>query len=300
MRSVSTGLSTFLDNTTATPPIAHLVTITLRGGTIVRYTDWPSALTVDGLTFEAGGPGSGRPVPVIGDREEVAGTEIGSLTLTLQCGDEAVIGGVRLPLAAMRGTFRGANVKVERLYMSTPGDVSLGTMHLFEGPVGEVRPSSILVELEVESGVAALSTMLPRLVFQPGCSNMLYDSQCLVSQATNTYSGTVGSATSPAGLIFDGSALAAATKATDYFKLGVLTFTAGVNAGESRAIRSDTWSSPNHTLVVDRLLPATPVAGDPFTIYPGCDKLQATCVGKFDNLVHFRGFPYVPRNEAAL
>lgn len=41
-------------------------------------------------------------------------------------------------------------------------------------------------------------------------------------------------------------------------------------------------------------------AGDAFTIYPGCDKQQSTCSAKFNNLIHFRGFPYVPENSAAV
>jgi hypothetical protein len=32
-------------------------------------------------------------------------------------------------------------------------------------------------------------------------------------------------------------------------------------------------------------------------VYPGCDKQQATCRGKFANLARFRGQPYVPAPE---
>ena len=36
------------------------------------------------------------------------------------------------------------------------------------------------------------------------------------------------------------------------------------------------------------------VAGDRFRLYPGCDKLLATCIGKFANVVNNRGEPFVP------
>jgi uncharacterized phage protein (TIGR02218 family) len=46
--------------------------------------------------------------------------------------------------------------------------------------------------------------------------------------------------------------------------------------------------------------PVIPLVGDAFTIYPGCDKQQSTCATKFGNLIHFRGFPYVPENSTAV
>jgi len=29
-------------------------------------------------------------------------------------------------------------------------------------------------------------------------------------------------------------------------------------------------------------------------IYPGCDRVRATCESKFDNLDNFGGFPWIP------
>ena len=40
--------------------------------------------------------------------------------------------------------------------------------------------------------------------------------------------------------------------------------------------------------------------GDAVTLVAGCDKQFATCKSKFDNVVNFRGFPYMPGNDAAL
>jgi hypothetical protein len=46
--------------------------------------------------------------------------------------------------------------------------------------------------------------------------------------------------------------------------------------------------------------PAAPVAGNAFTAYPGCDYLQGTCSGKFSNLSHFKGEPFVPATETSV
>ena len=38
--------------------------------------------------------------------------------------------------------------------------------------------------------------------------------------------------------------------------------------------------------------------GDAFTVTAGCDKQFSTCKAKFDNALNFRGFPYMPGNDA--
>jgi len=43
---------------------------------------------------------------------------------------------------------------------------------------------------------------------------------------------------------------------------------------------------------------AQPIAaGDTFTVTAGCDKRFATCNGRFNNAVNFRGFPHIPGND---
>ena len=40
--------------------------------------------------------------------------------------------------------------------------------------------------------------------------------------------------------------------------------------------------------------------GDAFAVTAGCDKQFTTCKAKFANAVNFRGFPYMPGNDAIL
>jgi len=47
-------------------------------------------------------------------------------------------------------------------------------------------------------------------------------------------------------------------------------------------------------------LPSPPQAGDVFKVYPGCNKRQDTCKNKFNNIVHFRGFPYIPSADTVV
>ena len=38
--------------------------------------------------------------------------------------------------------------------------------------------------------------------------------------------------------------------------------------------------------------------GDTFTAYPGCDRYFSTCKESFNNVVNFRGFPYIPGRDS--
>ena len=136
----------------------------------------------------------------------------------------------------------------------------------------------------------------PRNVYSPSCGRVLYDTGCGVSRSANTTTGTVTSGSSGT---FSTSLTAAAA---DFYDLGVITFTSGSNSGVTRSIKTQ---AAGGNITVVPALPATPLAGDAFTIYPGCDKSQGTggC-GKFYSttnvLLHHRGFPYVPPPETSL
>ena len=84
--------------------------------------------------------------------------------------------------------------------------------------------------------------------------------------------------------------------ATDTFKLGVVSWISGANAGRKAEIAS--FASGAITLFE---APVRPIAiGDAFTATAGCDKQFATCSAKFGNSVNFRGFPHMPGEEAVL
>lgn len=82
-----------------------------------------------------------------------------------------------------------------------------------------------------------------------------------------------------------------------YFDFGLVTWTSGQNSGVTSDVRA--WDGTNQ---INLLLPTPfPIAGgDAFTITPGCDKRIETCVQKFNNVLNFRGEPFVPGQDAAL
>lgn len=86
MRSASTALAAWLDATTAADAPRHLVTVTLRNGSVYYWTDHETDLVVGANTFLAGGMGTTVPVVRVGKSNQLAGADIASLALTLECG----------------------------------------------------------------------------------------------------------------------------------------------------------------------------------------------------------------------
>jgi uncharacterized phage protein (TIGR02218 family) len=280
MLPVSTDLAAALDAGTSLI-IRHLVTITPTVGSPVYLTDNDADLVYGGHTFKRGG----GTVPLVHliRRRMAAGTEISDLEMELLCGDAALFNGERVPVAAADGALRGAWVLVERVFMPTAGDLSLGTMHVFEGTVSEVRPSATRVEITVEGLMGLLDAIqVPRTTFQPGCNNALFDAQCGLAMVALTYGSTVTAGATTTTI--------PSAAAGEYYVGGVITFTA---TGVSRAVKAYSAGA----FILDRPLPSAPAAGALFTVYPGCDKQRATCQTKFANLDRFRGFPFVPKSE---
>lgn len=81
-----------------------------------------------------------------------------------------------------------------------------------------------------------------------------------------------------------------------YYDDGIMTFTSGVNSGLSFQI--DRWDGV--TLYLKNSLFSAPLAGDTFTISPGCAHNVEDCQTKFNNLVNHRGFPTIPGQDSIL
>jgi len=58
------------------------------------------------------------------------------------------------------------------------------------------------------------------------------------------------------------------------------------------------WDASTRTVVLFLPMPNLLAVGDTFEAYPGCAKDIATCRDTFDNILNFRGEPYVPGQDA--
>lgn len=86
------------------------------------------------------------------------------------------------------------------------------------------------------------------------------------------------------------------TYALGYFAYGSVTFTSGQNAGFSMEVK--TFAPGVVTLAM--AMPYPIAVGDTYTITPGCDQQFGTCRDRYNNIVHFRGEPYIPGPDILL
>lgn len=266
--------------------IADVYTITLANGTVLRWSAMDRAIAYGSDVWVLG------PLIDRGTTRLVRGVEVGTLTLTIRPRAVDTLLGMPLAHFIARGGFDGARVLLQRAYAADARAPIVGLVDWFLGLAGAAEGGRSGFTLPVNSYLIKLNTKMPRQVYQPSCGRQLYDAGCGVLRATYTTAGAITDGAA-GRLAFDTNLAAAG----NYYDQGVLTFTAGANAGVSRTVKSH---SAGGGLVLLYPLPVAPGNGDAFEIYPGCDKTRgAGGCARFSNEARFRGFEYVPAAETA-
>ncbi len=263
--------------------MADLFTITLASGVVARYTTADVDINYGGNLF-----GSKGVLLKRGTVRAVIGLEVDTLDMSVFADASHLLDGKPFVSAAMAGSLDGANVLLERAFLSSWSTAPVGAVILFSGRVSDVSGSRTEVKIVVKSDIELLNIKLPRNLYQASCLNTVYDASCAASKPAKTVTGTVTGGTTQ---------LITSTRSepAGWFEQGVFAFTSGENVGVFRTVKSYSDGAFGFALP----LPNTPASGDAFSVYPGCDKTQSTCASKFNNVIHFRGFPYVPVPETA-
>jgi len=222
----------------------------------------------------------------------VAGIEVDTLSVEVLADPSHTMLGTPVLEMAHNGGLDGATMQIERAFMpvNDPTDTSAGTLILFSGRINVDEIDRGRISMSVLSDLELLNVQMPRNIYQPGCSHSLFDAGCGLTKASYAVAGTVASGSDVSTIN------CALSNPADYFTLGTVTFLSGPNAGVSRTVKSYAPGVLGFSLP----LKAAPVVGDTFNTYPGCDKTQTTCTTKFNNLIRFRGFPYIPIPETAI
>jgi len=168
-------------------------------------------------------------------------------------------------------------------------DLTQGAIKLRRGWLGEVSLHKHHFVVEVRGLTQRLSQTIGEL-YSASCRATLGDNRCKVNMAAHTVTGTVDSAGSPSQF-----SDMARTEASDMFTFGTVTFSSGANNGlamEVKEYRHNEAIGGQITLALP--MPYPILVGDGYTLTKGCDKTLATCLGRFTNVVNFRGEPLVP------
>lgn len=273
-----------------------LYTLTLVDGTThFHWTSNDTNLTVSGSIYYASGTAN---APTIKRGPYRQSSNLSIDTLDIELGGTFSVGGIPLVALAARGYLDGARVRIDHAIGPTPGDLSLGVIpSWFEGPVSTVEPSGLNVTMRLKSQLEAMNVYLPKFLIQPQCGNAVYDANCGLSRVAYTIAGVTTTGGTVDYVVTSSAAILA--KSSFYFNLGVLTITSGAESGQIRSIESFLNSTTYATFKLAQPLSTALGSGIGFDAYPGCDRSLSTCGYRFSNTSHWRGFPLVPRPEAA-
>lgn len=250
---------------------------TRTDGVVFGFTDHTSDLVIDGVTY---GAATGYTPTAISasSRLEVSNLDVSGLL------DDTAITESDLH----KGLWDFAAIEI---FQVNYADLSMGRLDGARGWIGEVRINRGAFVAELRGLTQALQQTIGEL-YSAGCRAKLGDARCKLDLTSFTFSTTVTSVTSRRQFI-----ATALTQPAGYFDYGLVTWTSGSNAGMTMDVK--TFSGGEVLLQLP--MPYDIAASDAFTIVAGCQKrLTEDCKTKFNNVVNFRGEPYVPGIDKTL
>lgn len=155
--------------------------------------------------------------------------------------------------------------------------------------IGQIKTAAIkgtTAEIDCVSFEFALRMAVPRWRYQINCNHQVFDAACGKSKAGYKVS---------AAIALDAGKTILTAAAFDeyddgYFVGGLLEY-----AGETRTIVGHTGASISINYKMINL-----EDGKTVDAYPGCDGRPETCRDKYDNIIHFFGFPWIPEDNPAM
>ena len=274
MRPVNAGLKTHYGNEVRTT--CNSWKLTPADGGVMGFTDHEAALVISGVSYQ---PASCFARSAISARADLSvdTTDVTALLDSVTITEADLIAGVY------------DNALIEQFSVNWQ-DLTQGTVMLGYGRLGNVTTHRGTFRAEVRS----LSQNLQQTIgerYSRYCRADLGDARCGVNLAAFTVTGTITAVTS--NQVFTDSSRA---EAAGYFSYGLLTWTGGNNTGLGMEVKA--FASGAFTLF--DAMPRAVQVGDIYSVYAGCNKLLATCGGKFSNVVNFRGEPHIPGIDEAV
>jgi uncharacterized phage protein (TIGR02218 family) len=256
----------FLDSELTT--IALCWRIERRDGVAVGLTTHDRDLVIDGLVHRAA-PGM---TPSAIKRSD--GLEPGTMDI-----EGALTSGAIGVDDLIAGRWDGARVALFAADWAAPGE----TVPLGEGTIGAVETKDGAFTAELRGATAALDRPVVEAT-SPECRAELGDRRCRVAMAGRRRIVRVVSAKDQEVVVDTDEPVA------DAYGNGLLRWLSGANCGLESAIAVSAGAT-----VTLRAPPAFAVeAGTLVELVEGCDKSVATCRSRFDNVLNFRGEPYLP------
>lgn len=281
MKAASSGLISRLAEPILS--LCYLCTITRKDGQVFRFNDSAAGLTVGGNGFV-----------------EVFGFQVTSVT-SASFG-QAASADIDLPLVELAdggafdpseleaGYFDEAEVLVEMADYEHP---DYGTMQVFRGKIEQIEKTDQKRATVRLQGFSADLLELIVETYGPDCrAPYLGHTRCGFDVSTLTRTATVASVIDARNFTIT---VTEPLAVDGWFANGAVKFTSGANDGLAFDIRDWTEST---ALVSLWFAPYGVVqVGDTLDIAPGCDFSTTMCNDKFNWILHYQGFPFLPTDN---
>ncbi len=264
---------------TCATTVARAWSITRRDGLVLGFTDCDLPLSFDGVTFAAEAGMTAKAVQQSSGLSVDNSEAMGVLT------DDRI---TEADINA--GLYDAAVVRAWLVNWHNVEDRKL----IFKGSLGEIRRQGGAFDVELRGLADALNQPQGR-VYQKPCSAVLGDGACGFDLTTPGFFAdtVVDRIENRDQLIFSDL-----TGFGDgWFSRGRVKVLSGAGASIVGWIKSDRTDGADRVLTLWEPLRADIQPGDQILLHPGCDKRAATCRNRFDNLVNFQGFPFIPGDD---
>lgn len=281
MKSASAGLISRLAETVQS--LCYLCTVTRKDGTVIRLNDSVEDVVVSGNTF-LGSPGFSITSVTTASFGQPASADI----------DIPVSASGPVTASALEaGYFDDASVLIEMVDYLSLAD---GTLNVFRGKISQIENTD---QARATVRLQGFSADLLELIVEnygPDCrAPYLGHSRCGFNVASLTRTATVATVIDARNFTIT---VTEPLAADGWFANGAVQFTSGANDGLAFDIRA--WTGATK-LVSLWFAPFGEVqVGDTMQIAPGCDFSASMCNSKFNNILNFQGFPFLPTKSQLL
>lgn len=236
------------------------------GAQVFRYTSGIDAIVHNGETY----------TPIAISRTDVEqGKEINRQNLTITVPRDN-------PLALLFRAFAPASVVSMTVFRTHPTDGNFVT--IWSGRVLSVTWAQSKAEMTCEPVFTSLKQYGLRRNYGPGCPHTLYSVGCGVNQLTYKTSGAVTDINGGVLTITGVSAFS-----DGYFNGGFVQYLTTTGALDTRMILSHTGGTVTIPMSFESL-----TVGQTVDVYPGCKLNLDDCENKYNNILNYGGWPYIP------
>lgn len=278
MRDYGTALNAHLEEEVTT--LCFCWKIERIDGTTLGFTNHDRDITFGGVTYEAA-TGFTATAMQSADDLSVDNMDASGMLVSDKLSEQDL----------QNGLYDNAEIEI---WLVNWDDISQRGLERF-GTIGEVSRSGTKFKTEIRGYSHILNQPFGRL-YQRTCPYVVGDSECKIDLDDTDWkdNGTVDTVQNRAQFTVNGID----SRDDKFFQKGVLTWTSGNNSGRSIDIRLHRKTT-GPIVSIQLLYPMGQdiEPGDAFDITAGCDNEHSTCKNKFNNIVNFGGFPFMPGND---